>query len=396
MRAPYSVVVFASILVACGDSASTPAPDATAHTDATLDAPTDSPSAQKDDDVIVVPTDAAPVGDPRGFDVRQRGPFGTGYRLLMHTYTPRGSTTPRTIPVHVWYPTRAIRGPHPTYGRFFADPEAITDAPLAPSVHPRGYPVQVYSHGDRGFGGTSHFLMRYFASHGWVSVAPDHVGNTLFDTPDPRPFTLYHLRSQDVRAALDLVEGLPASDPLSGRCDTRRVVLTGHSFGTHTVWASVGATFDVDAFRAMCTPRLSCGESDLTVFREGIGDPRIVAAIPMAGSINRTLFGAMGHGAVRIPMLAMSGSEDPVGADGQFASTAPMPLTWIDVRGGCHQYFALGGCTMIPDALQGVIVGAWSMAFARRHVLDDSDPTVLGVLDGTLALSDRVTLHRRP
>ncbi len=32
-------------------------------------------------------------------------------------------------------------------------------------------PVQVYSHGDRGFPGTSHFLMRYFASHGWVSVA---------------------------------------------------------------------------------------------------------------------------------------------------------------------------------------------------------------------------------
>ncbi len=173
-------------------------------------------------------------------------------------------------------------------------------------------------------------------------------------------------------------------------------MLTGHSFGTHTVWASAGATFDVDAFRAMCTPRLSCGESDLTVFREGIGDPRIVAAIPMAGSINRTLFGAMGHGSVRIPMLAMSGSEDPVGADGQFTSTAPMPLTWIDVRGGCHQYFALGGCTMIPDALQGVIVGAWSMAFARRHVLDDGNPTVLGVLDGTLALSDRVTLHRRP
>ncbi len=394
MRAPLVLACSAALLVACGDS--TAAPDAS--TDATtLDASGDSPSAEmRDDDVIVVPPDATPVGDPRDFDVRQRGPFGTGYRLVMHTYTPRGSTAPRTIPVHVWYPPRAISGPHPTYGRFFTDPVAITGAPLAPSVHPRGYPVQVYSHGDHGFGGTSHFLMRFFASHGWVSVAPDHVGNTLFDTPDPRPFNLYHLRSQDVRAALDMLETLPASDPLAGRADTRRVVLSGHSFGTHTVWASAGATFDVEGFRAMCPTSLRCTDADLDVVRAGLVDARIVAAIPMAGSINRTLFGAMGHSSVRIPLLAMSGTADPVGADGQFTSTAPLPLTWIEVRGGCHQYFALGGCDMIPDSFQDSIVGVWSLAFARRHVLDDSAPAVLGVLDGSVTLSDRVTLHRRP
>ena len=398
-------VWFALCAALAGCEGVTPAaPDAAADAtldatvDATLDAAPDggAPDAAADDDRIVVPDDVAPVGDPRAFDVRQRGPFNTGHRVFMHTYTPRGSTTPRTIPVHVWYPTRAIRGPHPTYDRFFTDTEAIDDAPPAPPVHPMGYPVHVYSHGHRGFAGTSHFLMAYFATHGWVSVAPDHVGNTLLNSPDPRPFPIYHLRSQDVRAATDLLAALPASDPLGGRCDTRRVVLSGHSFGTHTVWSTAGATFDVAAITPMCTPRVSCSEADVAVFREGLADPRVVAAIPMAGSIGRALFGPTGHASVRIPLLAMSGTDDPVGADAQFMTTAPVDLTWIEVRGGCHQYFALGGCPMIPDSFQPLIVGAWSVAFARRHVLNDDDPTVRGVLDGTIALSDRVTLHRRP
>ena len=79
-------------------------------------------------DRIVVPSDVPAVGDPLAWDVRRRGPFHTGYRLLSLTYTPRGSTTPRTLPVHVWYPTHAIAGPHPVYGRFFRDPEAVTEA----------------------------------------------------------------------------------------------------------------------------------------------------------------------------------------------------------------------------------------------------------------------------
>ena len=372
-----------------------------AASDATLDATdaadvrvtTDAPD---DDDRIVVPDDVPAVGDPLALDVRRAGPFHTGHRVLSITYTPRGSSGPRTLPLHVWYPTHAIAGPHPTYGRFFADPEAIDDAPLAPSAYAAGYPVHIYSHGDRGFAGTSHFLMRYFASHGWVVAAPEHVLNTLFDTPDPRPFTLYHLRAQDVSAALDTLAALPATDPLAGRLVTRRALLSGHSFGTHTVWSAAGATFDAAAVAPMCTDRVRCNSADVEVFRAGLGDARFVAGIAMAGSINRSLFGADGHRSVRIPLLSMSGTDDPVGADAQFMSTLPVDLTWIDVRGGCHQYFALGGCENIPDALQAPIVGAWSLAFARRHVLDDRDATVAGVLDGSIPLSDRVTLHRRP
>lgn len=343
-----------------------------------------------------VPNDEPPVGDPLTWSPRTRGPFHTGYRQIMYTYTPRGSAMPRTIPVHIWYPTRALNGRHPTYARLVMDPESIVDAPLAAPAHPGGYPVHIYSHGDRGFGGTSHFLMRFFASHGWISAAPDHVGNTLPEPViNPRPYALYHVRSQDVSAALDALTTLPAADPLSGRMQVARTLLSGHSYGTHTVWSSAGATYDIDAIRARCTEMVGCLPSDLPVFQMGLGDPRFVAAIPMAGSINRDFFGAMGHSSVRIPLLSMSGTADPVGADTQFMTTAPLRLTWIEVRGGCHQFFALGSCGEIPDTDQDPIVGAWAMAFARRHVLMDNSAAITSLLDGSMPVSDRVTVHLR-
>ena len=395
-----------SLAVACTESPAAPpdavapdvAPDAVAP-DATLDAPapdTATPDVSAPESGVVLPADVPTIGDPRAWDVRQRGPFHVGHRVLSVTYAPRGGVTAsRTIPVHVWYPTFAIDGPHPTYQRLFRDAEAISDAPPAPPAHGAMYPVQVYSHGDRGFPGTSHFLMRYFATHGWVSVAPEHVGNTLSDTPMPRHFDIYHLRAQDVRAALDHVAALPAGDPLAGRCDTRRVVLSGHSFGTHTIWSVGGATYDLALARTRCTPDVSCVDADLEVLRGGGRDPRVVAAIPMAGSIDRGLFGPDGHRTVTIPILSMSGTADPVGADAQFMTTAPVDVTWIDVRGGCHQYFALGGCPEIPDSFQDTIVSTWALAFARRHVLSDDDATVRGVLDNSIPLSDRVTYRRR-
>ena len=106
-------------------------------------------------------------------------------------------------------------------------------------------------------------------------------------------------------------------------------------------------------------------------------------------------FGPDGHSSVTVPLLAMSGTADPVGADVQFTTTAPLPLTWIEVLGGCHQFFALGGCTDIANDRQPVIVGAYALAFARRHVLHDSDPTVAGILDGSISVSDLVTFHGR-
>lgn len=340
-----------------------------------------------------------PVGDPLALDPRVKGPFRTGYRVLSFTYTPPTASAPRTIPVHVWYPTWALSGPIAVYHRLVMDRESFRDAPPAPPVHVGGYPVHVYSHGDRAFGGSSAFIARFFASHGWITVAPDHVGNTLSDTPSPRPYALYHLRSRDVSAALDALESLPMTDSLRrlGAIDTRRTILSGHSFGTHTVWTSAGATFDIDQIRPNCTAANACTEADMMAFAlTNYRDARFVAGILMAGAINRSLFGPMGHRTVRdVPLLAMSGTADPVGADVQFDSTVPLPLTWIDIRGACHQFFALGGCADIPDSEQDRIVSTWALAFARRHVLDDRSTLVQSIIDGSSPVSDRVIFRMR-
>lgn len=355
------------------------------------DRPTDPPRD------ALPPVDLGPGPlDPGRWPVERLGPYRVGYRTFRHTYTPRGSSARRTIPIHLWYPTLVAEGRTPRYAQIFPDPLSFVDAPPAPPAHPRGYPVHVYSHGHRGFGPTSHFLMRYFASHGWISVAPDHTGNTLLDTPDPRPAQLYYWRSLDVSAALDAISALGAGHPLAGRLDARAAVLSGHSFGVHTLWASAGATFDVDTLGPRCTAANGCGPGDLAEFRRGVGDPRFVAVIPMAGAIDRGWFGPEGHRSVRVPVLAMSGSDDPVGADAQFASTAGVDLTWIDVRGACHQFFALGRCSAIDDALQGPIVGTYALAFARRHLLGDADPAVRAVLDGDRPVHERVTFRRHP
>ncbi len=345
------------------------------------------------------PADAGPppdVGDPLSWAVGEAGPFHAGYRTFEHTYVPAGQTAPRTIPIHVWYPTFATTGEHPTYV-VYRDRDAVTNAPPAPPSHEGGlYPLVVYSHGSRGFGGTAHFLHRHLASHGWVVVAPDHVGNTLTNDVDPRPVALYYERSLDVSEAIDALDELDVGDPLAGRIETRRTVLVGHSFGTHTVWASSGATFDVDLIASSrCSATSPCTAEELAVFRAGVRDPRMIASVPMAGAISRDWFGASGWSSVTIPMFSLSGGANPVGADQQFADVVGLDFAWAEIAGACHEFFALGCGAVDPPGEQARVVGALVLAFVRRHVLEDTQAGILGVLDGSVSVSDRVTLMRR-
>jgi len=375
---------------ACDDAASPDPHDTTdaGATDADTTGATDADTTDATTDTTS-PLLAAPFDEP--------GPFSVGFRTLAHTYTPPNSTTPRTITLHLWYPTDATSGSPVLYEGLFPDPAALGDAPPAAPLASPGFPVHVHSHGHLGFGATSAFLMRHFASHGWVALAPSHTGNTLADNIDPRPAAIYHLRSSDITAALDAAESLPTSDPLAGLIDTSRVLLSGHSFGAHTTWITAGATFDPDLIEAACAesgdlfPCTPADRATFATFPPGLRDPRVVAIIPMAGTLRRELVGPSGHLPVTLPILAMSGSEDPVGADAQYTSTAGLELTWIDLAGACHQSFALGGCSTLADADAFTIVSAWAMAFARRHVLNDSTTRTLDLLSGTVPLSDKVT-----
>lgn len=380
-------------LAACAEpagSAAAPADTATgAATDATGDAAPDASG------------DAAPQHPSLAYDAAAPGPFHVGYRTLPLTYTAPGGVGARTVTVHVWYPTDATSGAHPEpYGGILPDEDSLLDAPPSSPVAGGRYPVHVYSHGHQGFAGTSSFLCRHFASHGWLVVAPDHVGNLLSDAILPRPTWMYFARSTDVTATLDLLAKLPASDPLHGRADTARVLLSGHSFGAHTCWATGGASFDAGKIAADCQADGGaialgdCASETSAVFAKGLRDERVVALAPMAGVLHRSLMGDHGHEPVKLPVLALSGGNDPIGAQAQFDSCTGCDLTWIELDGACHQSFALGGCPTLDKSLAFPLISRWVLAFARRHVLGDTAAATLDLLSGKL-LEPLVKFARR-
>jgi predicted dienelactone hydrolase len=339
---------------------------------------------------------AAEAVDPLTWPVDEAGPYAVGYRSWDVTYNPGSSSEPRTIRMNVWYPTEETAGTAALY-TIGTDEASFEDAMPIEPVHPGGFPVHVYSHGYRGYGASSSFLSRYLASHGWVTVAPDHTNNTFLDHEEPLPAAHYFQRPLDVSVALDTLEGLPEDDPLGGKMDTDRVLLSGHSFGAYTTWASLGASFDPDSIGVLCAPDgdLDCTPGEEAMFGTDLADPRVVASLPMAGALRRNFFGQLGETTVNGPVLFMSGSKDSVGQQDQFDEMGAIDFTWMEIEGACHQAFALGICTELDGDTGFHIISTVGLAWARATVLNDTDETVLGIVQGEVVVSDLVTTERR-
>jgi predicted dienelactone hydrolase len=316
------------------------------------------------------------------------GPYSTGYRTWDLSYDPGLGEGERTVRLNLWYPTEDLSGVTPTYTVGSSDDATWLDASAAPSVYGGGYPVHVHSHGHQGWGATSVFLAKFLASHGWVTVAPDHTDNTLLDNIDPKPTSIYVHRATDISAVLNALEALPADDPLAA-VDTSAVVLSGHSFGAYTTWAVGGAAFDVAAIETRGS------DAELSAFEIGLGDARVVGTIPMAGTYDTAWFGSTGYQNMTIPALFMSGSNDSVGQTEQWDLLTELDLTWIELEGACHQSFALGACATLDVDLGFEIVQTYALAFARSQVFDDADATVVGILAGEIAVADEVHFRRR-
>lgn len=339
--------------------------------------------------------------DPFALSVKAPGPLHTGHAMVEVDYVlPTGDS--RSIPVHVWYPTDAEDGEQVRFdeGIGALDLEAVGDVDAAPAIHADGYPVLVHSHGSQGWAGNSSFLLNHLASHGFVVVAPDHIGNTLREDVRPTPAAHYLHRALDITASLDaLADGAFAEVGLDS-VDVSSVLLSGHSRGVYTAWASAGATFDPSVLAQSCDAgspdrafEEGCTADEQSAFLAGLGDPRVIATIPMAGSISRgTFFGETGHASVDVPVLSLSGTNDPVGADAQFASTADLDHTWVDITGACHETFGNGLCDTLDSETEGfVIVEAQVLAFARAHLLADTTQEVLDIVQGRDTFDGRVS-----
>lgn len=169
-------------------------------------------------------------------------------------------------------------------------------------------PVVLFSHGLGGSRGASPFLGKHWAARGYVAVFLQHPGSdesVWRDAPiGQRIDTLkkaanaenFLLRARDVPAVLDRLEAWNSekNHPLAGRIDIRKIGMSGHSFGAVTTQAVSGQSY--------------LGSTRLT-------DPRIVAAIVLSPSPPRAGGTDQAFGAVKIPWLLITGTEDnsPIG-----------------------------------------------------------------------------------
>ena len=175
------------------------------------------------------------------------GPWAVGHTSFEIVDTDRGD---RPLPIEAWYPAdpedavgEATRYPLLPPLLFLPSPLAIDDLPV---LDRPWMPLVVFSHGSGGLNIQSTGLTELLASHGFVVVAPNHTGNTIFDDP-PDPFSVTAVnRPLDVSFLIDhmLERSHDPADRFHYRISPLAIGVVGHSFGGYTALAMAAGLGD--------------------------------------------------------------------------------------------------------------------------------------------------------
>ncbi|MAA79187.1 MAG: hypothetical protein CL916_07990 [Deltaproteobacteria bacterium] len=296
------------------------------------------------------------------WEVSEPGPFQVGYTTKEISYSLLGDE--RTTLINIWYPTEETQGEAAEYFSIVEDEGAFFDASWAAPVAEDGYPVLVFSHGSFLYGGSSAFLPKHFASHGWVVAAPDHTGHLLSDYGGSVEASTFYLRPYNNSAALDALMSLE-------NIHTDEAILSGFSFGATDNWMNAGAQMNMESITEMCTDGTlpsGCSEEERSLFEEGFLDSRFQAIIPMAGADRFAWISTQGRSNVDIPVLMISGTEDSDSPQTIVSEVQGVELTSIEIEGGCHQLFSVGNCPQISTEEGYSIVQTESLRFARENL----------------------------
>jgi len=212
--------------------------------------------------------------------------------------------------VQVWYPTQETDEDIHLYGGFFEGGIASDDAD--PNCD-ETWPVMAFSHGNTGMRYQSIFYGEYLASHGYIVVSPDHVGNTFFDNDEALKPELILRRPEDIS---DTIDWLFSSSDFGNCVDPDDgFAMSGHSFGGYTAVAISGGYLDTDATSEFCSEYGGwlCDDVEMLASELGSGvysrqDDRIWASIPMAPAAYETLLGGLSN--VEVPMMVLGGTKD--------------------------------------------------------------------------------------
>jgi predicted dienelactone hydrolase len=209
------------------------------------------------------------------------------YAVATVEYTWTDPARNRQVPVKIYYP-QAPGGPN----------GAIATGP---------FPVIVFSHGLGGTRENYAYLGEHWASYGYVSVHPQHIGsddsvwksggNPLQAmTRSLMDFQNAQNRPADISFTVDELTRLNQADPFwQGHLDMNRLGMAGHSFGGWTTMAIAG---------------------ELTLAgqqQSSAADPRFKAAIAMSAppSFNRRQLERV-YAPITMPLLTMTGTKDDI------------------------------------------------------------------------------------
>ena len=295
----------------------------------------------------------------------------------------------RTLPVEIWYPTESTEGASEVLDfERGARREAL--APLleaAPSdcvartttatrdapALAGDYPLVLYTHCYTCTRWSAHAVIERLVSEGFVVVAADHEGDTLFDalqgTQSELTNELVDVREADVRLLLDQVlDGGVLPEGVSAI--PSQVGLLGHSIGS------------------------------VTAGRVAQNDARIAAVLGMAAPMENILYGEVSMENIEIPVGMLEATEDnSIGVIGntfieqnfQVANTPAYKLDIVDAGhwsvtniAGLTEGFA-PGCgdgdrqtngepfTYIGVGEANDYTASFASAFFAAHVLDDPE-----------------------
>ncbi|HCH65299.1 MAG: hypothetical protein CL927_05755 [Deltaproteobacteria bacterium] len=231
-----------------------------------------------------IDTGSRDTASPTPLDYGEPGPHSVGVAAFDAT------VSSGTTPALVWYPS-AESGPPFEYFPLIA---GVASQDITPDCTNRR-PVIVHSHGSGSTSLEMAWLAEHLASHGIVTVALDHIGNTYYE--ETNNFArLYEQRPTDVAELYDLLvrDWSGAGDPLDGCIDANAgYTVSGYSFGGYTAYAVGGARV----------------EDPTTGATFDFSDPRATAVVTFAPWNGGGVLGS-GMGDITVPTLTVGAARD--------------------------------------------------------------------------------------
>jgi len=278
-------------------------------------------------------------------DLRAAGPFPVGVTtavLVDSNRTDAFTKEPRTLVTEIWYPATddARQSPKNKYSDFLpggVTPEIdaavqktykmpvaeidklfVNDSVRDAHVRQGKFPLVIFSHGNGGNRHQNTFWCDYLASHGYVIVSADHVGNANMTILNGKPIT--YQAGQRAASAIDRPKDM------------------SFLLDQMTFWNKGGDKRFAGklALGAPCASGMSFGA--MTSVDVVALDPRFKSMIAMSGA-------SLSHTNVTVPSLWMLGQEDrTIGTAGNFLirshhSMHTGPSFLLELKDGGHYSF---------------------------------------------------------